>query len=185
MSPLGYRWELYFYIVCARAQAVALTRRVPGRMSVLLHSLARIICGLGRTHSEWLVQLFLESLLPGKSPRLRVYWRVHTEEDQSARAGARERNSVKRAAQTNAPPQKPFLGKRFPVLFFPPKAAEHFTRPWSSWGKTLSACCLTPKTWARAESARRFVAITLLEDVGSHFVCIFKALKRNHHLQSI
>lgn len=93
-------------------------------MSVLLHSLVRIIRGLGRTHSVWLVQLFLESLLPGKSLRLRVYWRAHRAEDQSARAEARERSSVKRAALTDAPPQKPFLGKRFPVLVFP-KAAEH------------------------------------------------------------
>lgn len=131
-------------------------------MSVLLHSLVRIICGLGRTHSEWLVQLFLESLLPGKSPRLRVYWRVHTAQDQSARVGARERNSVKRAAQTHAPPQKPFLGKRFPVLFFfflfslslsLPKPLSHFTRPRSSRGEGDAVL----RSWARAERARRGV----------------------------
>ncbi|KAF4093673.1 hypothetical protein AMELA_G00004360 [Ameiurus melas] len=56
--------------------------------------------------------------LTRKSRRLRVYWRVHTAEDQSERAALRERSSVKCAAQADAPTLKPILGKRFAVPCF-------------------------------------------------------------------
>lgn len=60
--------------------------------------------------------------------------------NQSARAGARERSSVKRAAQTRAPPQKAFLGKGFSGHFFP-RAAEFLSRPWSSL-EVSDVCCV-------------------------------------------
>lgn len=84
---------------------------------------------------------------------------MHRAEGQSGRAGARERSSVKRAALPDAPPQKPFLGKRFPVLFFP-KAAEHFSRLCELVGRQATCASNAEQMNVYSPSARRFVAIT-------------------------
>lgn len=114
--------------------------------------------------------------LTRKSPRLRVYWRGHTAEDQSACAAARERSSVKCAAQPDAPPLKPILGKRFPVLCFSKGVSTAYIRGARETERRVLLLLSSTCEFLVCETGRRFVAITPVKDVDLGLVCIIQHL---------